>query len=178
METKKIPLTAKILIALYDAFEIVGDIMFLGRPKTIREVLCPEYSKILYAVEKQRGRRKLQKVVDALIRRGYLRRSRKNRKAIILTSKGIKHVLELKFFKDHQLRRDKKWQMVSFDIPENLRKSRDRFREALKRLRFRRFQKSIWISPYDTYKEVRRIAKFYKIEEFVRYFLLEEKDLE
>lgn len=175
---KKIPFSIRILIALFKALDIADDILFFGKPKSFREVMYPEFPKILHNLEKQKSRRELQKLVDYLLQKRYLKRAQRNKQAIILTPNGFKHLAL--FFKKHteqKIRQDKKWQMVSFDIPEDFRERRNKFRNDLKRLGFQQFQKSIWVSPYDVFKEAKKIARQYKLEEYVRYFLLEEKDL-
>lgn len=40
------------------------------------------------------------------------------------------------------------WRMIFFDIPELHRRERDYLRQAIKRIGFKEFQKSIWVYPY------------------------------
>jgi len=74
-------------------------------------------------------------------------------------------------------RKDKKWQMVIFDIPEKYRKTRNKFRVALKILGYQKLQLSIWVCPYDTLSETESLIKYYSIEDCVKLLLVEEIDL-
>lgn len=42
---------------------------------------------------------------------------------------------------------DKKWRLVTFDISESNREFRDSIRHSLKELGFKKFQRSVWVSP-------------------------------
>lgn len=44
---------------------------------------------------------------------------------------------------------DGKWRVVIFDIKERRRLTRNRLRDVLKRLDFKRLQDSVWVYPYD-----------------------------
>ena len=44
---------------------------------------------------------------------------------------------------------DGKWRMVTFDIPETKKAVRNRVREMVLALGFKRLQNSVWVSPYD-----------------------------
>ena len=101
-----------------------------------------------------------------------------NKKAIILTPKGDQRVLQIALKQTGQSRRkDKKWQMVIFDIPEKYRKTRNKFRVALKILGYQKLQLSIWVCPYDTLSETESLIKYYSIEDCVKLLLVEEIDL-
>jgi len=66
-----------------------------------------------------------------------------------------------------EVRWDKKWRIVIFDIPENKRKVRDLFRNSLKQMGFKLLQGSIWVNPFVDLKEVQDIIKEYRIEKYV-----------
>ena len=67
--------------------------------------------------------------------------------------------------------------MVIFDIPEKKRKIRDLFRKNLLVLGYQRLQKSIWVCPYDVFKETEELIRDYLIDFYVRIFLIEEIEL-
>ena len=108
--------------------------------------------------------------------RGYLNiKDLKNRKAVMITPKGMKRVFNIKMKLGSRKRRiDRKWQMVLFDIPEKKRKARDSFRKQLKYLGYKRLQRSIWVCPYNVSKYTQQLIKYHKLDRFVRLLLVEE----
>ena|SRR3989338_4813355 len=73
---------------------------------------------------------------------------------------------------------DKKWRMVTFDIPERKRAARDVLRETLKRMGFYEFQKSVFVHPYPCQNELDYIIEYYEIRSYVRIVLAAELDNE
>ena len=71
---------------------------------------------------------------------------------------------------------DGKWRLVIFDVPVKKNKNRLAFREKIKNMGFIMVQKSVWASPYECYKEIIVLRKFYEIEKYVTY--LEASDIE
>jgi CRISPR-associated endonuclease Cas2 len=49
--------------------------------------------------------------------------------------------------------RDNVWKMIIFDIPESKRKIRNFLRARLVSLGFKRWQNSIWVTPYALHKD-------------------------
>ncbi len=64
---------------------------------------------------------------------------------------------------------DKKWRIVTFDIPEKIKKVREAFRHHLKNLGFKELHRSVFVLPYNCKKEVEYIVEFYNARRFVRY---------
>lgn len=56
---------------------------------------------------------------------------------------------------------DGKWRIVMFDIPNRERMKREAFRGFLRRLSFYRFQKSVWIHPFDCSDEISLLRNFF-----------------
>ena len=56
---------------------------------------------------------------------------------------------------------DRKWRVVIFDIQEELKQTRERFRSKLKELGFGMLQESVFISPYDI---ARDFAEFIELQ--------------
>ncbi len=101
---------------------------------------------------------------------------------ILITPKGEKKVLEIELKlltqkSEFPLRKDKRWIMVMFDIPEKERRKRDLLRSILKSLKFKEFQKSVWICPYDVMDLLERYLKFYALKKFTKIFLIKEISL-
>jgi hypothetical protein len=126
--------------------------------------------------EREKSRKRFSQIIKNLKNKGYLNvKDVKNRKAILITSRGIKKLFEVGLKTNGRNKRpDKKWQMVLFDIPEVSRKSRDLFRKQLKYLGYQNLQKSIWVCPYDVLKITQKLIKNYKLDRFVRLLLVEE----
>ncbi|MEK9174481.1 MAG: hypothetical protein AAB725_00730 [Patescibacteria group bacterium] len=63
---------------------------------------------------------------------------------------------------------DKKWRLVLFDIPEKHKPAREVLREALKRLGFYEYQKSVLIHPYPCQDEIDYLIEYFEIRPWVR----------
>jgi hypothetical protein len=87
--------------------------------------------------------RKIYTHVYQLEKRGYLEKYKdKGIEFIRISSKGEGALEASKKVKDG------KWKMIIFDIPETQRPVRDYLRTKLKQLGFKRWQNSIWVTPY------------------------------
>ncbi len=108
-----------------------------------------------------------------LKRTGYIKINEKT-SSIKLLKKGKIKLLE----NNPENIKDGKWRMISFDIPEKYRKSRDQFRRSIKRIGFRQVQKSLWACPYIKANEVNLIINELKINKYVVYLIVEKTDIE
>jgi len=139
----------------------------------VRDCLWEQYKK----QNKDKARkRKFYRMINYLKNTGYLNvKDVKNRKAIIITPKGMNKALETELkFGDKEKRKDKKWQMIFFDIPEKRRRDRDYLRKYLGYLGYKKLQQSIWVCPYNVLEETQQIVKNYKLDRFIRLLLVEE----
>ncbi|MBI2476258.1 MAG: hypothetical protein HYV67_03370 [Candidatus Taylorbacteria bacterium] len=73
---------------------------------------------------------------------------------------------------------DGKWRLVTFDIPEKIKKVRDAIRYHLKKIGMHEFQKSLFIYPHECKKEIDFIIEFYNVRKHVRFILAETIDNE
>lgn len=73
---------------------------------------------------------------------------------------------------------DKKWRLVTFDIPERIKKVRDALRYHLKKIGMCEFQKSLFIYPHDCKNEIDFIIEFYGARKYVRFILADAIDNE
>lgn len=73
---------------------------------------------------------------------------------------------------------DKKWRIVTYDVPEKFKKTRDSLRCLLKKIDMLELQRSIFIYPYECHEEIRYIVEFYNAWKFVRFIVAESIDNE
>lgn len=66
---------------------------------------------------------------------------------------------------------DKKWRLVSFDIPEKERKKRDQLRCKLEELGFKHFQRSVWISPLPINSHLKKIVNQIDNKNYLSIFI-------
>ncbi|MDB4939577.1 MAG: PaaX family transcriptional regulator, phenylacetic acid degradation operon negative regulatory [Candidatus Doudnabacteria bacterium] len=112
--------------------------------------------------------RKIYTHIYQLEKRGYLEKYKlKDLEFIRVSSKGLSAV------DTYKREKDGKWKMIIFDIPESKRTVRDYLRTKLKQLGFKRWQNSIWITPYrlpdDVVSELKELSEKY----FVRLITIE-----
>ena len=75
---------------------------------------------------------------------------------------------------DTPRRWDKKWRLVMFDLPATRNRVRQSFRLKLEDLGLQMYQRSVFIFPHDCQKEIRAIAHWYGVDDYVRYVVAEE----
>jgi DNA-binding transcriptional regulator PaaX len=98
---------------------------------------------------KNESYRKIYTHVYQLEKRGYLEKYKdKGIEFIRITSKGGATLESSKRAKDGT------WKLIIFDIPETQRPVRDYLRTKLKQLGFKKWQNSIWITPYKLPEDV------------------------
>lgn len=175
-KTEKQTMTEKVLWAIFNLLESADDLISPPRLYLTSHGGWFEYNEIIRKMSWQKDRTKFAKLINNLKRHGYLKtKIGKDKKAVMLTFKGCERILKFALEKsDKKKRHDGKWQMVIWDIPEKYKKTRHRFRLALKLLGYRQLQKSVWVCPYDVLKEAEKIIRFYRLEPYVRIFLISE----
>jgi hypothetical protein len=171
----KIPLSDKFLWSLYNFMEEIDRTFDFGIPRSMREGIDIQSIKLKREWRRIAERKKFAKLIYYLKRKDLIKiKNLENKKAIILTTKGLDKVLKIKYkLFEKKLRKDGKFQMIIFDIPEKKRFLRDLLREHLIILGYKMFQKSIWITPYDVQKQTEELLKRYRLDPYVRLFLVE-----
>lgn len=139
----------------------------------MRDYLWEQYKK---EYRDRAKKQRFNRIINYLKDKGYLNiKDLKNRNAVIITPRGMGKILETELkFGERRKRKDKKWQMTFFDIPEKRRKDRDRLRKYLGYLGYKKLQQSVWVCPYDVLKDTKQIIKNYQLDRFVRLLLVEE----
>ena len=182
----KLPVTDQFLWVVYKFFEKTGKIL---EPKILfqykRGWLFPidkDELEFWRNIERKKKRKQFSRFINYLKEKDYIKISNlKGKKGILLTPKGMQKTLKIRYRvnppqKDKK-RKDGKWIMVVFDIPEKMRKYRDDFRDYLISFGFQNFQKSIWVCPYNVLKELEDVIRVLSLDKFVRIFLVKELEL-
>ena len=68
---------------------------------------------------------------------------------------------------------DGRWRIVLFDVPNQLKKQRDRFAALLKQFGFEHLQKSAFITPFPCEEEIEVIADYLNIQDCVDVIVAE-----
>lgn len=92
-----------------------------------------------------------------------------------ITEKGKLRALNYKLdnIKNKKGKWDSKWRMVAFDIPERYKNGRDALRHRLREVGFCELQKSVFITPYECKEEISLLVKFFNLNKYVRFAVLE-----
>ena len=126
--------------------------------------------------------KELREGVSYLYRLGFVGKEEKEKgiSRIFPTKKAKLRFLEIKLdnIKNKKVKWDKKWRMVAFDVPEKYKLGRDALRRKLKKIGFCELQKSVLVTPYECKKEISELVKFFKMEKYVRFGILEYVDNE
>ena len=118
---------------------------------------------------KKRGKKEFRKTLQRLDEKGIIYLSGEK---IILTKRGKQILKEIEIQDlsiQKQAKWDKIWHLVSYDIPEHLKKERDWFRWNLEKLGFLQIHKSLWVLPYNCKEEIAVISQHLKISPYVVY---------
>jgi len=176
----KLPITDEFLWNLYNLLEETDEVIdefFLSPSRRLKSL---RYSVELDKLRKIHARKKMRKKFSAFVyylkKRGYIKiKNLEGKQGVLLTRKGAEKVLRTKLrMAEKKKRRDGKWLMVIFDIPEKKRKLRILFREYLRTLGFQMLQRSVWVSPFDVFKEVEEVIRRYELDPYIKMFLIEE----
>lgn len=111
---------------------------------TVAEVKgpCPVQQLLVNQAFAGKSRKAAYDTIFRLVQQGLLEYANPARTQLVLTSDGAA-LLTTRFPE-----RDGVWKMVIFDIPERQRQVRTFLRNRLKALGFKKWQSSIWLSPY------------------------------
>ena len=175
----KLPITDKFLLDVYDYAEKLNKTFDIFAYKTIEEAYCPSLYDLRNQYKSQKSKQRFSQLIYRLKRNGYIEiKNLKQNKGVVLTKKGTEKILKAKLkIKTKQKRSDRKWQMIIFDIPEEKRYLRDLLRDNLRLLGYRILQQSIWVCPYNVFKETESFLRKYSIDPYVKLFLIEEIEI-
>ncbi len=144
------------LLSILDA--LAEDIGVFLSPKELRKIVYKHWDQ----------RSNLSQALGNLTRSGYLEIIEKdNKKAIQLTSRGKLKIWRPRTYDES----DGRWRLVAFDIEEERKSTRNKFRDYLKMMGFKPMQKSLWISPHDVSSDLEEIISMLDIRGNVDYFI-------
>lgn len=172
----KLSITDEFLWDIYNILEKAGDVLdFVLNPNAIRHmshIKNPIFEKYRHNGNKA----KFKSLVHYAKISGYITvKNLEGNKAIMLTKEGLNKALKASFIMEGKnKRKDSKWVMLIFDVPEKYRKSRDLLRSILYGLEYKMFQQSVWVTPYDVSDKTEKLLQMYDLDKFVKLFLIEE----
>ncbi len=170
-------MTDKFLWDVYNLLEKTDETLgILMPPVRMKEAIYPDLRKLREKYEKERMRRTFSQFINYLKRKGYIKiKTIEGKQAILITKNGINKALKAKFrMVEKKKRKDGKWIMLIYDIPETKKSLRHLLREMLYIFGYRMFQKSVWICPYDVLEETENFIQRNSLDKYVRIFLIEE----
>lgn len=173
----KLPITDKFLWDLYNSIEGIGRVYETVRPPgSMYEAVYRDVIRLRKEYARKKRKRTFSQFIGYLQQKGYIRvKSLEGTKGVMLTPKGMEKVLRVRRkMQERKKRKDGKWIMIVFDIPEKRRQDRDLLRDALVDMGYQKFQHSVWVCPYDVYGETEKAIREYQIIPFVKLFLIEE----
>ena len=99
-----------------------------------------------------------------------------NKISIEITEKGKRRLLEYDFenIKLKAKKRDGRWRIIIFDIPEDKKRNRDAFRKKLIQIGCIRLQDSVFISAFPCKDEIDFLVHFLEVSDFVTVATLNE----
>lgn len=113
----------------------------------------------------------LERTANQLERRGFVEKENTNEGILIrIKDKGKTQILKYSLLNmsPSKGKWDGKWRLVFFDVAEFDRKKRDQFRKYLKQLEMEQFQKSVFISPYNIFDQVRYLREVLNIPNTIK----------
>lgn len=177
----KIPSTEQLLIDTYNALEDLGSnvlYFFLHPPRTMGDILPDTDNSWVCRELKKLSRKQFNRLLYKLKKGNYITvKTLHNKYVLSLTKEGIDRAVKAKFKNEknmHPKRKDGKWIMVIFDVPQKRESKRFLLRNVLKNLGYKVFQKSVWVTPYDVSEKTEEQFKFYNLTHYTRMFLIEE----
>ena len=107
--------------------------------------------------------------------RGYVELKKSdNSYSVRLTTKGKIKNLE----NPHNKNADGRIRVISYDIPETLAKSRHQFCRSIRRIGYKKLQKSLWVCKYNKADEIDLVINELGIRDYVSYFITSESNVD
>ncbi len=171
----KLPVTDQFLWDMYRFFEKTSNVITAPRHAKL-DVLLGLENPVFRKYKNEMGRQKFSKLIYYLKRHNYIKaKALENNKGLILTKEGISKALKASFEAgEKQKRKDGKWAMIIFDVPQKHPKARNLLKSILINLGYKLLQQSVWVTPYDVSKTTEELLQLHDLERYVKIFLIEE----
>ncbi|MBI3631524.1 MAG: CRISPR-associated endonuclease Cas2 [Candidatus Staskawiczbacteria bacterium] len=172
----KVPITDQFLWDIYKDLGKAGDIgRTVLRPRRTIYDIYPE-SPIITKYRHIRGAERFSWLLSYLKKNNYIKiKNLEGKQALSLSKKGINKALLASFRAEKVTKRkDGKWIMVIFDIPQKHQKARLLLRSVLKNMGYKMFQQSVWVTPYDVSEKTEALLQHNNLDRYVRVFLTQE----
>ena len=164
-----------VVYKFFTTVDDVVDFLLSNKYKQI-SILIGDDNPIIKKYRKDKNRQQFSQLIYYLKKKNYIKvKSLRSKKAIILTKEGLSRTLRASFkTQEKKKRKDGKWIMIIFDIPQKHNKARSLLRSILQNLGYKMFQHSVWITPYDVGENTEKLLQAYNLESYVKIFLIEE----
>ncbi len=173
----KLPITDKFLWDLYCILEKTDNVVdfILSNKYKQASILTRNQNPLIGKYRKEIGRRKFSKLIHYLKAKNYIKvEGLKNKKAVMITKNGLSKAFRVSFkIEDKKKRKDGKWVMIIFDIPEKHRKARNMLKSILHNLEYKLLQQSVWATPYDVLEKTEKLIQLHSLDKYVKIFLIE-----
>ena len=102
-------------------------------------------------------------------------KEKKGKTSIEITEKGKKRIVEYDFENINRKakRRDGKWRVIIFDIPEGKKRSREALRSKLLQIGCVRWQDSVFVSAFPCKEEIDFLCHYLEISDYVTMAILD-----
>ena len=132
-------------------------------------------TRLFYKHAYQRAQRRYRErlALERLVARGYVAHDGERASITKLGRRALGPIIESARTAAKERKWDGKWRIITFDIPERLRQSRNMIRGILKRVGFIKLQHSTWVFPYECEELSQFIREDPRIARFVLYGVLE-----
>ena len=173
----KFSITDQFLLHLLEAGSNTAHFIFRRR-KTFGDLMPGPKNPSFEMYRKFKNKQAFNKLIYYLKKNNFIRvENLKGKQAVLLTKKGKDKAIKVSFkIEDGKQtkRKDGKWIMIIFDIPQSRKRDRVLLRSALKNLGYKLFQHSVCVTPYDVSEKTERSLQFYSLDKYVRIFLVDE----
>lgn len=170
-------LTDRILLLVNDYFDFLEATFslrnaypyILGDPAFHKHRMWTEK----YLSDKKK-RKKLTDILYMLYKRKILKRvTISGLEGYVLHQRGKMRVAQIRALSAKKKKLpNHQWLLIFFDIPEKQKKIREHFRILLKSMGFQQLQKSVWMTPYDVIRDIKKAILEYGISKNTELLLV------
>lgn len=172
----KLPITDQFLLYLLETCSDTAHFI-LKRRRTMHDLIPGPKDPSFEIYRKFKNKQAFNKLIYYLKKNNFIKvENLKGKQAVLFTKKGKDKAVKASFKLENSeqaKRKDGKWIMIIFDIPQNRKRDRILLRSMLKNLGYKLFQHSVWVTPYDVSEKTERSLQFYSLDKYVRIFLVD-----